>query len=80
MPSTFRFDKQDAEYKESVLPAACTQRIAVEAGVSDYWYKYVGLAGKVIGIDSYGLSAPGDQVLEQLGVTKEAVVAAAKSF
>ena len=80
MPSTFRFDKQDAEYKESVLPAACKARVAVEAGVSDYWYKYVGLAGKVIGIDSFGLSAPGDQVLEELGVTKAAVIDAVKSF
>lgn len=80
MPSTFRFDRQDAAYKESVLPASCTQRVAVEAGVSDYWYKYVGLEGKVIGIDTFGLSAPGGQVLKELGVTKEAVVEAVKSF
>ncbi|MEM9026163.1 MAG: transketolase [Verrucomicrobiota bacterium] len=80
MPSTFRFDKQDAEYQESVLPSSCTQRVAVEAGVSDYWYKYVGLSGKIIGIDSFGLSAPGGQVLEALGVTKEAILEAVKSF
>ncbi|MGB0372292.1 MAG: transketolase [Opitutales bacterium] len=80
MPSAFRFDKQDAEYKESVLPASCTNRVAVEAGVSDYWYKYVGLNGKIIGIDTFGLSAPGGAVLKELGVTKEAVVDAVKSF
>ena len=80
MPSTFRFDKQDAEYKESVLPSSCTQRVAVEAGVTDYWYKYVGLNGKIVGIDTYGLSAPGGEILEELGVTKAAVIEAVNSF
>jgi transketolase len=74
MPCTSRFDRQDAAYQESVLPAACRKRVAVEAAATQSWYKYTGLDGKVIGIDRFGLSAPGDQVLNELGVTKQAVV------
>ncbi len=76
MPSMFRFDAQSAEYKESVLPTACTKRVAIEAGVSGLWYKYVGLEGKVIGIDRFGISAPGDTVMSELGMTAASVVAA----
>ena len=72
------FDAQSCEYKKEVLPCSCTNRIAIEAGVSSVWYKYVGLEGKVLGIDRFGISAPGDIVMEKLGMTPEAVVSAAK--
>lgn len=78
MPSMLRFDEQSCEYKESVLPKNCTNRVAIEAGVSALWYKYVGTEGKVIGIDRFGISAPGDTVMAELGITSDAVVAAAK--
>ena len=59
-----------------MLPAACTKRVAIEAGVTGLWWKYVGSAGQVIGIDRFGISAPGDTVMAELGITKEAIVAA----
>lgn len=80
MPSTFRFDHQSAEYKEQVLPNACRKRVVVEAGVSPLWYKYVGLEGKIVGIDRFGTSAPGALALKTLGITPEAVVEAANSL
>ena len=80
MPCTSRFDRQPAAYRESVLPSACRKRVAVEAGVTGLWYKYVGLDGKVVGIDRFGLSAPAPQIYAELNVTTEAVVAAAKSL
>jgi len=80
MPSTQRFDRQSAEYRESVLPASCRKRVAVEAGVTVLWHKYVGLDGKVVGIDRFGLSAPASTVFKELGITAEAVVAAAQSL
>ena len=73
MPCMERFDRQSAEYRESVLPAACTKRVAIEAGVSALWWKYVGTQGQVIGIDRFGMSAPGDIVFKELGITGEAV-------
>jgi transketolase len=78
MPSFERFDRQDDHYRESILPNACTNRVAVEAGVSLTWGKYLGLAGKSVCIDRFGLSAPGGQVMETLGLTVENVVAAAR--
>lgn len=80
MPSTSRFDRQSAEYRESVLPAACRKRVAIEAGVTVLWHKYVGLDGKVVGIDRFGLSAPAPTVFKELGITTEALVAAAQSL
>jgi len=80
MPSTYRYDHQPAEYKEEVLPSSVRQRVVVEAGVSTFWYKYVGLEGKIVGIDRFGTSAPGAQVLKALGITVEAVVDAVHSF
>ena len=80
LPSFHRFDRQSAEYRESVLPAACRKRVAIEAGVTDLWHKYVGLDGKVIGIDRFGLSAPGGIAMKELGITADAVVAAAQSL
>jgi len=76
MPSTNTFDAQDAEYKESVLPASVSARVAVEAGVTGFWAKYVGLNGKVIGIDTFGESAPINDLYKLFGITTEAVVAA----
>ena len=73
MPCLERFDRQGDDYKESVLPAACTKRVAIEAGVTGLWWKYVGSAGEVIGIDRFGLSAPGNTVMSELGITDEAV-------
>lgn len=78
MPCVERFERQSAEYKESVLPKACTKRVAIEAGVSDIWWKYVGSEGKVLGIDRFGISAPGDTVMAELGMTAGDVLAAAK--
>ncbi len=78
MPSTDVFDRQDAAYRESVLPRACRRRVAIEAGVRDFWRKYVGLDGEVIGIDSYGASAPAEKLYPHFGITVEAAVAAAR--
>jgi transketolase len=78
MPSTSVFDRQDAAYRETVLPRGMP-RVAVEAGVSDYWRKYVGLDGAVIGIDRYGESAPGPELFKYFGFTVDNVVAAVKS-
>ena len=76
MPSTNTFDKQDAAYKESVLPASVTARVAVEAGVTGFWAKYIGLNGKAVGIDTFGESAPIKDLYKLFGITTEAVVAA----
>jgi transketolase len=80
MPCTQRFDRQSADYREGVLPLACRRRIAIEAGVTLGWHKYVGLDGRVIGIDRFGLSAPAPVVFQELGITTDAVVAAAQSL
>jgi transketolase len=74
------FDRQDAAYRESVLPKACRKRVAIEAGVSDFWRKYVGLDGAVVGIDTFGASAPIGQLMPHFGFTVENVVEAAKSL
>ena len=79
LPCTNRFDRQPAEWRESVLPTSCRRRVAVEAGVTDYWRKYVGLDGAVVGIDSFGASAPIVALYKHFGITVEAVVAAAKA-
>jgi transketolase len=78
VPCFERFDRQSAEYRESVLPKAVTKRISIEAGVTDLWWKYVGTEGKVLGIDRFGFSAPGNTVMKELGMTKDHVIAAAK--
>ena len=80
MPSTDVFDRQDAAYRESVLPNAVRKRVAVEAGITDFWRKYVGLDGAVIGIDRFGASAPGDVLFKHFGFTAEAIVEAAKAL
>jgi transketolase len=78
MPCFERFERQPQAYRDEVLPSACTKRIAIEAGVTGLWWKYVGTAGKVLGIDRFGMSAPGNVVMKELGMTAETVVAAAK--
>ena len=78
LPCFELFDRQSAEYRESVLPATCTKRIAIEAGVSGLWWKYVGTQGQVLGIDRFGMSAPGNTIMKELGMTKDHVIAAAK--
>jgi transketolase len=78
MPSTDVFDRQDAAYRESVLPNACRKRIAIEAGVRDFWHKYVGLDGAVVGMDGYGASAPAEKLFAHFGITVDAVVETAK--
>jgi transketolase len=78
MPCTQLFDRQDAAYRESVLPAG-VRRVAVEAGVTDYWRKYVGLDGAVVGIDTFGESAPAGELFKHFGFTVENVVAQVKA-
>jgi len=80
VPSFLRFDAQPQEYRDSILPPSCRKRVAIEAGVTGLWSKYVGLDGKVVGIDRFGLSAPGNIAMKELGITTEAVVAAANSL
>jgi transketolase len=76
MPSTDVFDAQDEAYRDSVLPKDLTARVAVEAGVTGYWWKYVGCNGKVVGIDRFGESAPGGELFEEFGFTAENVAGA----
>ncbi|WP_010450332.1 transketolase [Vibrio rotiferianus] len=80
MPSTDAFDKQDAAYREAVLPSDVTARIAVEAGIADFWYKYVGFGGKIIGMTTFGESAPAGELFEMFGFTVENVVNTAKEL
>ncbi len=80
MPSTDAFDKQDAAYRESVLPSAVSARVAVEAGIADYWYKYVGLNGAVVGMTTFGESAPAELLFKEFGFTVENVVAKAQAL
>ena len=74
MPSTNTFDAQSSEYKESVLPSSVTKRVAIEAAHTDFWYKYVGFGGAVVGMTTFGESAPGNVLLEHFGFTVENVV------
>ena len=80
LPATDVFDAQSAEYKESVLPSSVTKRVAIEAGIADYWYKYVGFGGKIIGMTTFGESAPAELLFKEFGFTVENVVATAESL
>ena len=80
MPSTNVFDAQDASYRESVLPSAVTKRVVVEAGVTDSWWKYAGTAGKVVGLDRFGESAPAGKLFKEFGFTPENVAAVVESI
>ncbi len=73
MPCMERFDRQSAEYREEILPSSCTKRVSIEAGVTGLWWKYLGLEGTALGIDRFGISAPGDAVMDALGMNAEAV-------
>jgi transketolase len=78
LPSTDIFDAQDEQYRESVLPSDVSARVAVEAGIADYWYKYVGLKGAIVGMTGYGESAPADKLFPYFGFTVENIVEKAK--
>ncbi|MFU9135559.1 transketolase [Erwinia tasmaniensis] len=80
MPSTDAFDKQDEAYRESVLPKAVSARVAIEAGIADYWFKYTGLNGAIVGMTTFGESAPADKLFEMFGFTVDNVVAKAKAL
>ena len=80
MVCTEVFDRQSAEYRESVLPSSVTARMAIEAGISDFWYKYVGLNGVILGMDSFGESAPAEQLFKLFGFTVENAVSKAKTL
>jgi len=80
MPSPDTFLKQDAAYREQVLPVAVRKRVAVEASISDYWYRFTGLDGAVIGMTTYGESAPAGELYKHFGITADAVVAAVKGL
>ncbi len=80
MPSTDVFEKQDQSYRDSVLPPSVTKRVAVEAMIRDYWYKYVGLSGKIIGMDTFGESAPAGDLFKYFNITTEAVLQAANEL
>ncbi|MCK9587797.1 MAG: transketolase [Terrimicrobiaceae bacterium] len=80
MPCFERFERQSAEYRESVLPAGCRKRVSIEAGVSDPWFRYVGLDGRTVAVDRFGLSAPGHVAMGELGITAAHLVEVAKSL
>jgi transketolase len=80
MPCFERFNRQSEKYREEVLPNACRKRIAIEAGVPDLWYQYVGLDGKIIGLHRFGLSAPGAEVMKEFGIDAEHVIEAAQQM
>ncbi len=78
IPSFERFARQGKEYRDSVLPPSTRKRVSIEAGVTGLWAQFVGLDGVSIGIDRFGMSAPGNTVFKELGITTDAVVAAAQ--
>ena len=80
MPCVERFERQDASYRESVVPKSCTRRVSIEAGVTYGWARWVGPGGVAIGIDRFGASAPGNVVMEKLGITAKHVIEAAKGL
>jgi transketolase len=80
MPCFERFNRESEEYREEVLPKSCRKRVAIEAGVTDIWYQYIGLDGKVVGLHDFGLSAPGAEVMKERGIDAQHVIDAAKSL
>ena len=80
MPCFERFNRESSKYREEVLPKSCRKRVAIEAGVADIWYQYVGLDGKVVGLHDFGLSAPGAEVMKERGIDAQHVIDAAKSL
>src|SRR5207247_4068814 len=80
MPCFERFERESSGYREEILPNSCRRRVAIEAGVTEIWYQYVGLDGKVVGLHQFGLSAPGAEVMKQRGIDAQHVIDAAKSL
>src|SRR6266571_1471717 len=80
MPCFERFNRESSEYREEILPNSCRKRVAIEAGVPEIWYQYVGLDGKVVGLHQFGLSAPGAEVMKERGIDAKHVIDAAKSL
>jgi transketolase len=80
LPCFERFNRQPSQYREEVLPDECRKRVAIEAGVTEIWYEYVGLDGKIIGLHEFGLSAPGAEVMKERGIDAQHVIDAAKSL
>src|SRR3984893_6452234 len=80
MPCFERFARESEKYREEVLPKSCRKRVAIEAGITQIWDQYVGLDGKVVGLHRFGMSAPGDQVMKELGIDAKHVIEAAKSL
>jgi transketolase len=80
MPCFERFNRESSKYREEVLPKSCRKRVAIEAGVTEIWYQYVGLDGKVVGLHDFGLSAPGAEVMKERGIDARHVIEAAKSL
>ena len=80
MPCFERFNRESEKYREEVLPKSCRKRVAIEAGITEIWYQYVGLDGKVVGLHQFGLSAPGAEVMKERGIDAKHVVEAARSL
>jgi transketolase len=80
MPCFERFNRQSPEYRDEVLPNKCRKRVAIEAGVPEIWYEYVGLDGKVVGLHEFGMSAPGAEVMKERGIDAQHVIEAAKAL
>ena len=80
MPCAERFLKQDASYQERVLPVSVRHRVAIEAGATGYWYRFVGLDGHVIGMDRFGASAPAEDVFNEVGITIEKAIQCIHQF
>jgi transketolase len=80
MPCMERFNREPEEYREEILPKQCRKRVAIEAGVPEIWYQYVGLDGKVIGLHRFGLSAPGAEVMKEFGIDAQHVIDAARTL
>ena len=80
MPCFERFNRQSSDYREETLPNSCRRRVAIEAGVPEIWYEYVGLDGKVVGLHEFGLSAPGPEVMKERGIDAQHVIDAAKTL
>ena len=80
MPCFERFNRESEKYREEVLPKSCRKRVAIEAGITETWYQYVGLDGKVVGLHQFGLSAPGAEVMRERGIDAKHVVEAARSL
>ena len=80
MPCVEAFEKQPLEYRQQVLPNYIRARVAVEAGICDYWYKFVGLDGKIIGMTTFGESAPAKDLFKHFNITTQAVVDAVQSL